>query len=125
MLAGQKHWLWVLYLENSLQQGVLTCKRYQVRHYHATVDIFKSKPSKPSEQLVDAATLLAHVTPCYPRELASFPMQLLQLLEAHHLLMHGSVRKVFAAVRLWSAQPVERRTNAPDPRTRGRSWRIA
>ena len=87
-------------LENRLQQGVLTCKQYQVRHYHATVDIFKSKPSKPSEQLVDAATLLAHVTPCYPRELASFPMQLLQLLEAHHLLMHGSVRKVFAAVRL-------------------------
>ena len=47
-----------------------------------------------SQELVDAATLLAHVTPCYPRELASFPMQLVQLLEAHHLVMHGSLRKV-------------------------------
>ena len=68
----------------------------QVRHFHATVDIFKSKPSKPSPELVDAATLLAHVTPSYPRELASFPLTLLQLLEAHHLLMHGSVRKELA-----------------------------
>ena len=45
---------------------------------------------------MDAATLLAHVTPCYPRELASFPMQLVQLLEAHHLTMHGHVRKELA-----------------------------
>ena len=67
-----------------------------MRHYQATVDIFKSKPAKPSQELVDAATLLAHVTPCYPRELAPFPMQLVQLLEAHHLVMNGHVRKELA-----------------------------
>ena len=28
----------------------------QLRHFHATVDIFKSKPAKPSQELVDSAT---------------------------------------------------------------------
>ena len=34
------------------------------------------------------------VTPCYPRELASFPSQLVGLLEQFHLVMDPGLRKV-------------------------------
>ena len=62
----------------------------------ASIQIFNARPSKPSEELSTITTFLTHVLPCYPRELADFPKQVVSLLEQQHLVMDPMLRKSMA-----------------------------
>ena len=62
----------------------------------ASIQIFNARPSKPSEELSTITTFLTHVVPCYPKQLAEFPKQVVSLLEQHHLVMDPMLRKCMA-----------------------------
>ncbi|KAH9113702.1 hypothetical protein AeMF1_012141 [Aphanomyces euteiches] len=65
----------------------------QLRHYESEVAIFRLQPSKQSEQFGHLVTFLSHVSTCYPEELASFPADLIHLLEKHSAVLEPTLRK--------------------------------
>ncbi|KAF0684282.1 Aste57867_23746 [Aphanomyces stellatus] len=65
----------------------------QLRHYESEVAIFRLQPSKHSEHFGALVTFLSHVSTCYPTELATFPQDLIHLLERHSAVLEATLRK--------------------------------
>ena len=79
-----------------LLQAYLDELYLQLRHFDAAQQIFNSRPSKPAPELAALSTFLAHVTPCYAKELKEFPSRLVGLLEVHNAVMEPVLRKALA-----------------------------
>ncbi|KDO26028.1 hypothetical protein SPRG_08681 [Saprolegnia parasitica CBS 223.65] len=65
----------------------------QFRHYQSELAIFRLQPSKESEHFGALVSFLSHVATCYPAELASFPTDLISLLEKHSNVLEATLRK--------------------------------
>ncbi|OQR98020.1 SDA1 family protein [Achlya hypogyna] len=65
----------------------------QFRHYESELAIFRLQPTKESEHFGALVSFLSHVATCYPAELATFPMDLISLLEKHANVLEATLRK--------------------------------
>lgn len=64
----------------------------QHQHFTALLDLFRLQPDQKSPELADLTLFLAHVAKSYPDELATFPQQLIDLLDKHGALLHPQLR---------------------------------
>eukprot|EP00055_Hartaetosiga_balthica_P009316 m.36803 g.36803 ORF g.36803 m.36803 type:complete len:704 (-) comp6697_c0_seq2:1588-3699(-) len=65
----------------------------QLLHYKSTLDIFKLRPSGSSEELGQLVQFLAAVSHCFPKDLESFPNDLVGLLEEHSDALDPDLRQ--------------------------------
>lgn len=65
----------------------------QLRHFESTLQIFLLKPDEESEEFCNLCNLLSHVAHCYPKDLAQFPQQMIDLLAKQYSVLHPTVRR--------------------------------
>jgi protein SDA1 len=70
----------------------------QWRHYESSLAIFRLKPDAEAKEFQELVTFLAHVAPCYPKESAAFPEQIIDLLREYSLILMPDVRKALVQV---------------------------
>ncbi|KAK9862024.1 hypothetical protein WJX84_008292 [Apatococcus fuscideae] len=66
--------------------------RLQFQHYQATLDILSFHPSSESKEFEDLIQFVAQVAGCYPAQTATFPGQLVSLLETHYAALSPTLR---------------------------------
>jgi len=67
----------------------------QYQHFQNTVDVFQLSPQQSNKTLDELVMFLAQVAQCYTRELASYPQQLIDLLQKHNTVLDNSMRMTF------------------------------
>lgn len=68
----------------------------QLANFNAELEILKLRPTSDSESYRQLVMFLAHVATCYPKEMAAFPQQLLDLLSEHAAILEPEVRRATA-----------------------------
>ena len=66
----------------------------QLRHFEAIVEVTQTDPGACNRDFEDVVAFLAHVSHCYSQEMASFPAQLVSLLQKYATVLHPDVRLV-------------------------------
>ncbi|XP_038063105.1 protein SDA1 homolog [Patiria miniata] len=74
------------YIEEFLQQ---------YRHYESNLQIFQLKPTQHSKNLAELVMFFCQVSQCYPKELAGYPQQLIDLLQRHSTVLDPDMRMTF------------------------------
>ncbi|KAI4471869.1 hsda/sda1-related [Holotrichia oblita] len=64
----------------------------QYQHFQNTVEVFQLSPEQPNKTLDELIIFLAQVAQCYPKELAIYPQQLIDILEKHNTVLHNDTR---------------------------------
>lgn len=64
----------------------------QYQHFQSTVEIYNLSPEKVNKTLEDLVMFMAQVAHCYPKELSSFPQQLIDLLNKHNTVLNNDMR---------------------------------
>ncbi|KRT83267.1 hypothetical protein AMK59_4446, partial [Oryctes borbonicus] len=64
----------------------------QYQHFQNTVEVFQLSPEQPNKTLDELIIFLAQVSRCYPKELATYPQQLIDILEKHSTVLHNDTR---------------------------------
>ncbi|XP_065333560.1 protein SDA1 homolog isoform X1 [Cloeon dipterum] len=67
----------------------------QYRHYLATLEVFRLHPDQNDKSLEDIIMFLAQVAHCYPDVLASYPQELVDILQSHHTVLDPNMRMLF------------------------------
>ncbi|XP_017776201.1 PREDICTED: protein SDA1 homolog [Nicrophorus vespilloides] len=67
----------------------------QLEHFKNTIEVFELTPEQPNKTLDELVMFMAQVAQCYPKELSSFPQQLINLLEKHNTVLENSMRMIF------------------------------
>lgn len=67
----------------------------QYQHFQSMIEVFSLSPEKPSKTLDDLVIFMAQVAHCYPKELALFPQQIIDLLNKHSTVLDNSMRMTF------------------------------
>lgn len=67
----------------------------QHQHFENTIEVFELSPEQTNKTLDDLVMFLAQVSQCYPKELASFPQRLIDLLEKHNTVLDNNMRMTF------------------------------
>eukprot|EP00730_Choanoeca_flexa_P006259 TRINITY_DN12119_c0_g2_i2.p1 TRINITY_DN12119_c0_g2~~TRINITY_DN12119_c0_g2_i2.p1 ORF type:complete len:706 (+),score=234.51 TRINITY_DN12119_c0_g2_i2:3031-5148(+) len=65
----------------------------QYRHYQATLQVFKLKPSKQSDEFGELVSFLSAVAHCFPKVLKTFPSEIMELLEHHAEALDPELRQ--------------------------------
>ncbi|KAK9732234.1 NUC130/3NT domain [Popillia japonica] len=64
----------------------------QYQHFQNTIEVFQLSPEQPNKTLDELIIFLAQVAQCYPKELAIYPQQLIDILEKHNTVLHSDTR---------------------------------
>lgn len=67
----------------------------QYQHFQSTLEVFNLSPEKPNKTLDDLVMFMAQVAQCYPKELNTFPQQLIDLLNKHNTVLNSDMRMIF------------------------------
>ncbi|RUS20386.1 SDA1-domain-containing protein [Endogone sp. FLAS-F59071] len=65
----------------------------QLRHYQASLAIFKLKPDEQATEFGDLITFISQIAYCYPKETETFPQEIIDLLSDHYQDLHPDLRK--------------------------------
>lgn len=60
--------------------------------YNATKTIFEQNPTVQNDQLYELVIFLAQVAHCYPKQLSTFPQELMTLLQRHGTVLNADMR---------------------------------
>lgn len=66
----------------------------QYAHFQAQLQIFRLCPNEFNKDLDDLLIFLAQVSQCYPKELSTFPGELMQVLEKFSMVLDPDIRMV-------------------------------
>lgn len=64
----------------------------QYRHFESEMDIFRLRPTKDSTRFTDLITFISHTASCYRDICGDVPSKLLELVDAHAVVLHPDVR---------------------------------
>ncbi|XP_076272970.1 SDA1 domain containing protein Mys45A [Rhynchophorus ferrugineus] len=64
----------------------------QQQHFQNTIEVFQLAPNQPNKTLDELVMFMAQVAQCYPKELETFPQQLIDLMQKHNTVLDNSVR---------------------------------
>lgn len=64
----------------------------QFQHFQSTLEVFQFSPERPNKALDELVIFMAQVAQCYPNELATFPQQLIDLLDKHNTVLDSNIR---------------------------------
>lgn len=64
----------------------------QHQHFQNTMEMFQLSPDQPNKTLDDLVMFMAQVSQCYPAELATYPQQLIDLLQKHNTVLNSNMR---------------------------------
>ncbi|KAL3271953.1 hypothetical protein HHI36_022423 [Cryptolaemus montrouzieri] len=67
----------------------------QYHHFQNTLEVFSLTPDKPNKTLDELVMFMAQVAQCYPKELANFPQQIIDLLQKFNTILDNSMRMQF------------------------------
>lgn len=67
----------------------------QYQHLQGIVEVFNLSPERPNKTLDDLVIFMAQIAHCYPNELATFPQQIIDLLNKHNTVLDNSMRMTF------------------------------
>lgn len=67
----------------------------QYQHFQNTLEAFQLCPEQPNKTLDDLVMFMAQVAQCYPKELASFPQELIDNLQKHNTVLDNNMRMNF------------------------------
>ncbi|KAI9202331.1 SDA1-domain-containing protein [Polychytrium aggregatum] len=83
-------------LQNLVKRDPISYKEeflQQWRHFESGLAIFALKPDEEAKQFGELITFLSHVSSCYPKECATFPQKIVDLLSNHYQEIHPDLRK--------------------------------
>lgn len=63
--------------------------------YNATRTIFEQNPTVNNDQLYELVIFLAQVAHCYPKQLSTFPQELMTILQRHGTVLNADMRMAF------------------------------
>lgn len=64
----------------------------QLQHFQNTLEVFELSPEQPNKTLDELIMFLAQVAQCYPKELATYPQTLINILEKHNTVLDNETR---------------------------------
>lgn len=64
----------------------------QYQYFQNTVEVFQFSPEQPNKTLDELIMFLAQVAQCYPKVLATYPQQLIDILEKHNTVLDNDMR---------------------------------
>lgn len=67
----------------------------QNQHFQNTIEVFQLNPEEPSKTLMELVMFMAQVAQCYPKELATFPQRIIDLLLKHNTVLDNEMRMSF------------------------------
>ncbi|RZC38504.1 SDA1 -like, partial [Asbolus verrucosus] len=67
----------------------------QYQHFQNTVQVFQLTPDQTNKTLDELVMFMAQVSHCYPKELSTFPQQLVDLLEKNSTILNNNMRMTF------------------------------
>lgn len=67
----------------------------QLQHFRSTIDVFQLNPQQHNKSLDELVMFMAQVAQCYTKDMATFPQQLIDLLQKHHTVLHSDMRMTF------------------------------
>ncbi|KAJ8925114.1 hypothetical protein NQ315_001296 [Exocentrus adspersus] len=85
-------------LQNLIKRDPLSYREeflQQHQHFQNTIEVFQLSPEQPNKTLDDLAMFMAQVAQCYPKELQTFPQQIIDLLEKHNTVLDNDMRMTF------------------------------
>jgi protein SDA1 len=85
----------LLQLQNFIKRDASSYRDEFLQTYHnfeSTLQVFLTKPSKPSKELADLLLFLAHVSNCFPDELKTYPQQLIDVLKKYSTVLDPEMR---------------------------------
>lgn len=67
----------------------------QYQYFQSTLEVFQFSPEQHNKTLDEIVMFMAQVAQCYPKELQSFPQQIIDLLKKHNTVLDNNMRMTF------------------------------
>lgn len=64
----------------------------QYQHFQNTLEVFQLSPDQLNKTLDDLVMFMAQVAHCYPKDLETFPQQIINLLQNHNTALNNDMR---------------------------------
>lgn len=65
------------------------------KYLQGTIEIFETSPQQYNKPLHELVMFMAQIAQCYSKELATFPQQIMDLLQKHNTVLDNSMRMSF------------------------------